>query len=338
MQKNVVADVVRKRLAEKGHAPETTSWLTDVLSRLNRSERVLGNDSKLTEDLALDSMSRVELLSAIEDRYQIDLDEAAFTESTTVGDIEELVRRAGQEEKTEKPRFSYPRWPLRFPVSWIRAVFYELVIFPITCLLAWVNVRGRENLRDIDEPVVFASNHVTYIDPALIISAMPRGFRSRLAIAMDGERLRGYLYPPEGTGVIKRVRWFFTYWLVVTFFNAFPLPRYSGFRQSFAFAGEAIDRGYNILIFPEGELTRDGSMQKFKSGTGLLADGLEAPVVPVAIHGLYELRASGQRGYTKPGSVTVEFGRPIPFDHRGSADELTSEIESRVRALQTPAP
>ena len=71
------------------------------------------------------------------------------------------------------------------------------------------------------------------------------------------------------TGLVKRIRWFFTYYLLLIFFNAFPLPRRSGFRESFAFAGEAMDRGYSILVFPEGELTKDGHLQKFRPGIGL---------------------------------------------------------------------
>jgi long-chain acyl-CoA synthetase len=125
---------------------------------------------------------------------------------------------------------------------------------------------------------------------------------------------------------------------VIVFFNAFPLPRRSGFRESFAFAGEAMDRGYNILIFPEGELTKDGRLQEFRSGIGLLANGLEAPIVPVSISGLYELKSRGQRGYAPPGSMTVAFGQPIPYDADASPIEITRRLEDRIMDLQTPAP
>jgi len=213
-------------------------------------------------------------------------------------------------------------------------MFYELVIYPITLALCWVNVRGTENLAYINGPVLFASNHVTYIDPALIISAMPRRIRRKLAIAMHGERLRAYLYPPKGTSLWRRVRGFFTYWLVITFFNAFPLPKGSGYRRSFDFAGEAVDRGYNVLIFPEGELTKDGSLQPFKSGVGILTNGLEIPVVPVVITGLYELRESGQRGWAPPGKVTIGFGNPIVFDENLSVQEIADQLEGAVKSLR----
>jgi long-chain acyl-CoA synthetase len=293
---------------------------------------VIQPNAELSKDLNLDSLSRVELLSAIEDRYQIDLDEGLLTDSTTVGDLEQIVR--GENGLTNnRKRFSYPLWPLRFPVSWIRIVFYYLMTFPITLILCRVDRRGLENLDQLKGPVVFASNHVTYVDPGLIMSALPGRFLRRLAIAMDGERLMGYRHPPPGTPVLLKIRQFLQYWLVVALFNTFPLPRRSAFRQSFSFAGEAMDRGYNILIFPEGELTKDGHLQNFRSGVGILADGLEADIVPISIEGLYELRARGQRLHAPPGSVRIVFGSPIRFDRSASPKEITEILEQSVAAL-----
>jgi long-chain acyl-CoA synthetase len=332
IRKNMIVEEISKQAGKKSEP--TASGLTKIIARLGNAAGTR-SDRHLSDDLAMDSLSRVELMSAIEDEYQIDLDERVFTETTTIAELEQLIRTRG-EQTDDSPRFSFPRWPLKIPISWIRPMFYELVIWPITRILCWANVRGRDNLSKISGPVLFASNHVTYVDPALVMAAMPRRFRRRLAIAMDGERLRAYLHPPVGTGPIKRIRWFFTYWLVVTFFNAFPLPKLSGFRKSFDFAGEAMDRGYNVLIFPEGELTKDGSIQPFKSGIGLLTDGLEVPVVPVAITGLYELRAAGQRGWAPPGSVTITFGVPLKFDQETEPKKVANELESEIQEMCTP--
>ena len=62
-----------------------------------------------------------------------------------------------------------------------------------------------------------------------------------------------------------------TYWLLTALFNVFPLPRLQGFRQSFAHAGEALDRGYSVLIFPEGTRSQTGEIAPFRQGIGLLA-------------------------------------------------------------------
>jgi long-chain acyl-CoA synthetase len=125
--------------------------------------------------------------------------------------------------------------------------------------------------------------------------------------------------------VITRLK----YWSAVTLFNAFPLPRLSGFRKSFAFAGEVMDRGFNVLIFPEGELTKDGKIASFRSGVGLLADGLECPVLPVRIAGLWELKEQGRRYYAPPGSVTITFGKPLYFQR----DESPADFARRLREI-----
>jgi long-chain acyl-CoA synthetase len=184
-------------------------------------------------------------------------------------------------------------------------------------------------------PALFVSNHVTYFDHALILSALPGRFRRRFAIAQEGERLRWWRRPPEGTPTLRRLRWRLQYALVVVFFNTFSLPQKSGFRRSFAYAGETMDRGNSVLVFPEGTRTPDGRLCRFMGGTGLLATKLDAPVVPVLIEGLYELKRRGRRGFALPGSVTVRFGEPVKFDAHDDPATVTREIERRVAALKT---
>jgi long-chain acyl-CoA synthetase len=334
VRRSAIAKVLRQQFVQKETSVAYKPALAELVSKFGGNGKKLDARARLSDDLGLDSLSRVELLAAIEDRYQISLDDQALGESATMADVERMIRERATVSADAAP-FRYPRWPLRFPISWIRPIFYELVIYPITRFLGPVLVEGAENLDGVEGPVILASNHVTYIDPALIVSAMPRRFRRKLAIAMHGERLRAYLHPPTGTSLWSRVRGFFTYWLVITFFNAFPLPKASGYRRSFDFAGEAVDIGYNLLIFPEGELTKDGSIQPFKSGIGLLADGLQIPVVPVLITGLYELQKAGQRGSFSKGLVTIRFGRPILLDRERPIELITSDVEAAVRSLDS---
>ena len=76
-----------------------------VISRIaNVEPGGLSLSANLADDLKLDSLGRVELLSALEDQYQIELDEAAITEATTIADIERIVSRG----KSEAVRLSVP--------------------------------------------------------------------------------------------------------------------------------------------------------------------------------------------------------------------------------------
>lgn len=334
IRKTEIAEFVRRNLRQtSAETAKKHSILGDVLARVKGAKSAAAIESKmrLSEDLNLDSLSRVELLSAIEERYQVDLDEQAFTAATTVADIETMIK-SGKSE-SDAPRFSYPRWSLKALINSLRILFYYAVPFPITWILCPMKMRGRENLENLKTPVIFASNHVTYIDPALILAALPHRFRIRTAIAMDGERLKGYRYQPKSAPLYKKAWFFFQYWALIFVFNVFPLPKRSGFRRSFEYAGEAVDKGYNILIFPEGELSKTGKLQKFQNGFGLLANGLEMPIVPIYLAGLYELRARGQRGYAPAGAVTVSFGQPVEFEPNQTAQQIASEIERRIAAL-----
>ena len=283
-------------------------------------------------DLQLDSLGRVELLSALEDRYQIALDEEAFSAWTTIGDVEKVVR--GEIQEHSIARYPYPKWP-RWPViALIRIVLFYTIILPITCVMSRMRVEGRAHLKNLAGPVLFVANHVTAGDHALILAGLRPGMRHRLAIAMEGEVLRNWLYPPAKTSFFKRLRWLAQYVLVNVFFRVFPLPKESGFRESFAYAGECIDRGESLLVFPEGVRAPRGQMQMstFKSGVGILAQELNVPVVPVKIEGLYELKRRRQY-FAAPGMVRVIFGVQVTFASDTQPSEIAHELQRRVAQL-----
>ncbi|HWP43406.1 MAG TPA: AMP-binding protein [Blastocatellia bacterium] len=315
---------------EDGRAARGSSFILQAVARISgEAPEKLDSSASLAEDLKLDSLGRVELLSALEDRYQIELDEAAFTTATTLGDIESMIAHGAREAPAPYP---YPDWPQRLPVTCMRFVCSYLLILPIAKLMGRVRVRGRERLRGLDGPALFVSNHITMVDHGLIFSALPARFRHRLAIAMGGERLRGWRYQPRGTAWFTRLRFLAAYYLVVALFNTFPLPQKSGFRRSFSFAGRSVDRGYSVLVFPEGRTTPDGEMKPFMGGIGLLASDLNVPVVPVKIEGLYRLRQEG-RYFARAGEISIVFGEPVIFDRDADPAAITRELESRVAGL-----
>jgi len=299
-----------------------------VLRRIAGAEAArLDKSAKLSDDLKLDSLGRVELLSALEDQYQIELDEAAITEATTIADIEEIVSRG----KSEAVAYPYPRWAMRWPITWIRFLVYHFFILPVTWFMCRVRVIGAERLAEVKGPALLISNHVTDVDAGLILSALPLRWRVRLAIAMQGELLRDWSNPPATLPWYLRLKSKLGYILGVALFNVFPIPRQSGFRQSFAYAGEAVDRGWSVLIFPEGEETKDGQIQPFKAGIGLLASELNVPVVPIKLDGLFEVKQRRDL-FPRPGTVSVSFGEPIRFSGE-TAEEIRRELERRVRDL-----
>jgi long-chain acyl-CoA synthetase len=300
-----------------------------VISRIAKVQpAALSLSANLSNDLKLDSLGRVELLSALEDQYQIELDEAAITEATTLNDIEQIVSRG----KSESVPYPYPRWAMRFPITWIRPLVYHVFLLPLSWIMCRVRVVGKERLSKAKNPVLFIANHVTDADAGVILSALPFRWRLKLAIAMSGEYLRDWRYPPANLSRFARAKKRVAYALGASLFNVFSLPRQSGFRQSFTYAGEATDRGWSILIFPEGQETKDGQMQPFKSGIGLLASELNIPIVPIKLNGLFELKKRHQY-FVRPNTVSVTFGDPIKFTRDATPAEITHTLELTLKSL-----
>src|SRR5258706_2003 len=88
---------------------------------------------------------------------------------------------------TRTSRYVYPRWAQRWPITWLRIFIYYLLTYPYTMVMARPRVRGRERLRGADGPLLFVSNHVAYIDIGFVMAALPLRYRTRLAVAMQGE-------------------------------------------------------------------------------------------------------------------------------------------------------
>ena len=306
--------------------------LASEIARIT-GDRPMGVDtSARLADLQLDSLGQVELLSALEDRYQISLDEASFSGATTLGEVEKVVR--GEIVERMSAPYPYPEWTRWRFVRWIRVLLFYSIILPITRLMSRMRVEGRDHLDSLSEPVLFVANHVTVADHALILAGLPARRRQHLAIAMEGEILRNWLHPPAGTSLPTRLRWFSQYVLVNLFFHVFPLPKQSGFRESFAYAGDCVDRGENVLVFPEGMRAPQGQMRmsSFKAGIGVLAQALRIPVVPVAVDGLYELKRRKQY-FAPTGMVRVIFGEPVTFGSDMDPTKIAHELEHRVASL-----
>jgi long-chain acyl-CoA synthetase len=320
-----IRDFAEKEIGGRASAPPASSALAELLARVSRGAPM---QSGSAAQLQLSSIERVELLSALEDRYQVDLSETEFANAESVAALERLL----EQPPASGPVYHYPRWAQTWPVRWIRAAAFYLLIRPAMLLLGWPRVRGRENLRDVHGPVLIIANHITYLDPSYLLAALPVRLRHNVAVAMEGELLEAMRKPPKGTAIFASALLRLQYFLIVALFNVFPLPQRAGFRKSFAFAGGLVDRGWSVLVFPEGARTVDGQMAPFRAGIGLLAARLRLPVVPIRLAGLFERKQAGKR-WARPGQIQATIGAPVSFRETDDAEEIARELERRVAAL-----
>jgi long-chain acyl-CoA synthetase len=326
---NEIAQVVEQELAGAPAIETVSSPLAQMITRITgRVPSALPSNANLESDLNLSSLERVELMSALEERYQVDVSENSFSSANSVGDLERLLR--GQ--AVPPVHYHYPRWAQHWPVTWVRLVAHYLLLRPAVFLLGWPKIVGRENLRDVRGPVLVISNHVADVDVGFILTALPSRFRHHLAAAAGGEAMEALRTPPPTRGFFGRVNDRIAWALGSALLNIFPLPRQAGFRQSFAYAGESVNHGYSILVFPEGRHTPTGEILPFRAGVGILANDLQIPIVPMRIDGLFELKKA-QKNFALPHKITVRIGRPVMFAAGTDPEFIAGELRRIVAGL-----
>ena len=313
----------------------------DVIAAVARG-RTIAPDTTI-EELGLSSLERMELMMALEDTFDVTLDERAFAEARTVGALERLIgnepvhgahgespadARAAVRAEAEIP---FPRWNRSLPARALRRASLPTWILPLARVFAWTRVEGLEHLDELAGPVIFGANHQSHMDTPVILWALPARWRYRVAPAMAKEFFRAHFFPEQ----VSRREWFtnsLNYYLAALFFNAFPLPqREAGARQALRYAGELIGAGYSILIFPEGRRTKEGGIAPFQPGVGMMGARLDVPVVPVRVDGLDRVLHPTWK-MARPGRVRVAFGAAIRLtgDNYGA---LARQVEEAVRRL-----
>ena len=317
----VAAWVAGAALAQPAAAGDS---IEDVIRKYAGNRAITAGSS--LDDLGLSSLDRIQLLMELEQRTGTRIDESQFAAAKTVADLTRVPEAATVDES-----FEFADWSRWWPARVVRRIALPGLILPLARLFAWIRVSGLENLRGIEGPVIFASNHQSHFDVPSILWALPGRWRYRVAPAMAKEFFDAHFHP-ERYPLHNRFTSGLSYFLALLVFNAFPLPqREAGTREALRYAGELLGDGYSILIFPEGKRTDAGEVLPFQPGVGLLASRLHVPVVPVRLEGLERVLHKSARMAT-PGRARVTFGAPIHVEGEDYAG-LAREIEKAVRDL-----
>ena len=367
-------------------------WLLALIGQITgEALPAAGDELRFAEDLHLDSLGRVQLAAAIEERMGLAAESGLLEEVQTLGELRHLVNEnhtssagvpeptlslpKGLNSETSESRkrhtsgapsfpppfaervgtsetqpaavpkepliapppanYIYPDWPWWLPFRWLRAAFVECAMRPLAWLLAKPAVVAPGKL-SASEPMLIVANHVTSFDGPLLEYALPGPIRRRIAVAMSGQMLEEYRHFRDADRRTSKAGFYppgpLIYLLLTALFNVFPLPKQRDFKRSFAHAGKALDRGFHVLLFPEGTRSAEGEFARFRPGIGLLVKQSGAPVLPMAIRGLGELK-TGNRGWFRSGSIEVRVGQPIRFGPLDSEAAITARLHDAVEKL-----
>src|SRR5262249_8579910 len=115
-------------------------------------------------------------------------------------------------------------------------------------------------------------------------------------------------------------------------YHAFPFSRTDAVEASLRYLGELMDEGWSILLYPEGSRSATGQMVPFKSGIGLIAQAMQAPVVPTVLSGCFEALPK-HRQLPRRAPLCVVFGEPYQPHLQDDPATVAALLEQRMREL-----
>lgn len=313
-----------------------------ILSITGAHPEKTGENARLQEDLQMDSLGRVQLQAELEQKLGLTLNDTMLEHASTLGDLRHVLGMdtvtvpgipsvESRPVATETRRDVYPHWTWTWPSQFMRVTFLESILRPLVRLLAAPSVQ-RESALTTDGPLLLIANHVSVYDVPLILYALPGSMRRHVAVAMAADILNDWRKRRNQGSWILNMLGPLTWLLTTALFNVFPLPRSAGFRRSFQHTGDALDRRYNVLVFPEGHRSDEAVLQPFRSGIGLLVAESETPVLPIALAGLGPMMTRRERWF-RSGKLKIVVGSPISFDPESSPEEISARLQAEMARL-----
>lgn len=284
-----------KELQEKGDPSTYEEVLADINQRdYNDTHRETAPLKKADDAIEVDS-TKLDLEQTVEEIYRIikeklgDKDKPAKTERK-----KKVIAEVRPVSKTNKLG--------HFHMFWYKIL--QVIVMGIYHIYYNISFEGRENIPK-DGSNIFASNHRSYQDPVFI--ALPA--RVPMSFMAKEELFHQNIF---FTALIKT-------------FGAFPVTRGKGDTEVIDTSLGKLEKGRNLVIFPEGTRSKDGKVGKGKTGVALIAAMAQVPVIPVGI--VFE----GRLAFRK--KVTVKFGKPIIPQEIGVTDCDTKSLKIIKNAI-----
>jgi len=196
-------------------------------------------------------------------------------------------------------------------VEWLYWRAMAVAHFGLRLVGIKIEVVGRDGF-DHAGTYIFMFNHVSNIDPPLVIPLIPR----RTSVLLKKELMR--------IPILSRA---------MKLASFVPVDR-SNRDAAISSIGRAVDvlrDGVNISIFPEGTRSRDGKLLPFKKGPFHLAMESGVSIIPVTIHGTEQMMPKG-RNTILPGVAHVIFHAPVSPKDYASREELTEAVRKAIES------
>jgi long-chain acyl-CoA synthetase len=293
----------------------------------NAPEKIRPTDN-LELDLGLDSMQRVEMLVELEKELGGDVEEGQLADIYTVRDLVNAVLESAASGKTvSKAQFAGWSAVLRedptdpdvldlarpHPVAESFWYFVTRLLQLIARDRFHLTVSGLEKLPK-GTTYILSSNHQSYLDPVVLASILPRDVFVNCFAVGTSEIF--------GAGIMRKLARAVRVVVVDPDANLIPAMRAGAF---------GLSHGRNLILYPEGERSIDGTPRTFKKGAAILSIHLQVPIVPIAIDGFYDAWPRGKR-FQKFAPLKMKFGDPIyPPPEAQASEEAYAALIGKVK-------
>lgn len=295
-------------------AGQQTNQVQTMIRLSLNDHKVTLRDADHLADIGLDSLRRLNLIALIEEHLGISLDESLVLPETTVAGLRELIASV----KPMQPSHPIPDWQFTTIVRCLGNFMRDVVLYGIVRIWVTMKVEGRENVKNLSEPALFIFNHTDDFDAPVVCQAVPRRIRKKLTVAMADD----VMHTHKILAFIARFC-----------FGAFNFSRKEPYLPSLEYVCRMLDRGWHVLLSPEGRIRNQAGLQHFKSGIGLLAVNSGAPVILVKTIGLQGTVPLHAKWPKKHSHVTVKISNPIRFSSTMDFDEATRQLYEAMKAL-----
>lgn len=309
-----------------------------IIRSAARKKDAVAPVANLELDLGLDSMERVELLTELESRFQLDVPDEVSQHIFTVRELIEAVRPADGSARTAASTGSAWNRLLADTPEDDTVLTGLLAPRPIFAAFAFTVVRavglglrlflgfrasGQEHL-PVSGPFLLCPNHQSYLDAFLLVAALPYPiFRSIFLVGASE-----YFATPLRAWLARKI-------------NLVPVDPDASLVRAMQAGAYGLRHGKVLVLFPEGERTIDGEVKKFKKGAAILSLHRNAPIVPVALDGVFDVWPRGRSFRWRAllpfsgARMSVRFGPPlippqIPQPDESAYVSLTDKLRSTI--------
>lgn len=350
IKREEVADFIRS--SRKPRTPDSLDSqslpsLEEILAENNREKRLKliaryltetpmekldSNKLRLVDDIGLNSMDVVELISILEKRCSKNFDHLAISLPTTVSDLRTIIPNSDDNSSRVLKSIKPPQWAENPVINSLRRLYAPFVIQTWFRLCARLSIRGLEHLAGIKCPFILAGiNHHHAMDEFAIYCALPQRMRNKLMIVASKWAFREYLDPSPEYPYSRRLLVAFTFLVgLPALFPFITIPQYGDTRYGLLEICRLIDRGYSPIIFPERFWNITDRFNPVQPGIGLIAAQSYIPIIPVKLAGNKGIDFCPRMHRSR---ITVSFGEPVMMEPNISREKVIDILEHNIRLM-----